>query len=125
MHSLHVLLSTGCVSLQGCEVDCSFIVRSLLPAEEVVVQTIIRVHSCKIEMIKPTAFWILKLLNLVVGVTQFFSGVQVFAYAHESYSVALRGLDELGHPTAGTFSITQSNEVITKACVLVRELHLH
>ena len=36
---------------------------------------------------------------------------QVFAYANESYSVALRGLDELGHPTAGTFSITQRNGV--------------
>ena len=36
---------------------------------------------------------------------------QVLAYANELISVGLRGLDELGHPTAGTFSIIQMNEV--------------
>ena len=33
--------------------------------------------------------------------------MQLFAYAHEFTSVVIRGLDELGNPTAGTFSITE------------------
>ena len=32
-------------------------------------------------------------------------------HANELFSVGLRGMDELGHPTAGTFSITQKDEV--------------
>ena len=39
------------------------------------------------------------------------SAVQVFVYARENFSVGLRALDELGHPTAGTFSISQTDEV--------------
>ena len=35
---------------------------------------------------------------------------QVFAYALESFSVGLRPLDELGHPTAAIISITQTVE---------------
>jgi len=35
----------------------------------------------------------------------------VVGYANELLSVGLRALDELGHPTAGTFSITETDEV--------------
>ena len=37
---------------------------------------------------------------------------QVFAYALESKSMIMHGLDELGNPTVGTFSITEKNEVM-------------
>ena len=37
---------------------------------------------------------------------------QVLAYAHEDTSVVIRGLDELGNPTVGTFSITQRKKVV-------------
>ena len=36
---------------------------------------------------------------------------QVYAHAHKLISVAMRGLDELGHPTGGTFSISPRDEV--------------
>lgn len=41
----------------------------------------------------------------------FFLFCQVSAYAHKLFSVGLRGLDELGHPTAGTFGISPRDEV--------------
>ena len=34
----------------------------------------------------------------------------MFAYANGDTSVVVRGLDELGNPTAGTFSITESTK---------------
>ena len=35
----------------------------------------------------------------------------ISAYVLKLFSVGLCGLDELGHPTAGTFGITQTDEV--------------
>ena len=54
----------------------------------------------------------------------FFVICQVFAYAGEKMSVVLRGLDELGHPTAGIFGITERNMVkhtCTGACTHAQE----
>ena len=51
---------------------------------------------------------------------------QVFAYALESFSVGLRALDELGHPTAAIISITQTVEVRKdggKACIYKTSLN--
>ena len=51
---------------------------------------------------------------------------QVFASPHKLLTVGLRGLDELGHPTAGTFSISHIHGAKVKykcmgACMLAPE----
>ena len=48
---------------------------------------------------------------------------QVFASPHKLLTVGLRGLDELGHPTAGTFSVShirgaKVKRTCTGACML-------
>ena len=54
----------------------------------------------------------------------FFVICQVFAYAGEKMPVVIRGLDELGYPTAGIFGITERNMVkhtCTGACTHAQE----
>ena len=51
-------------------------------------------------------------LSLFIGFyAKYILWYQVSAHAHDLLSVGLRGLDELGHPTVGTFSIYQRDKV--------------
>ena len=67
-----------------------------------------RIEECTIFMFVPETV----VLNVSFMLTCIFC-CQVSAYTHELFSVVLHGLDELGHLTAGIFSISQRDEVST------------
>ena len=48
---------------------------------------------------------------------------QVFASPHKLLTVGLRGLDELGHPTAGTFSISHIHGAKVKRTCMAGSMH--
>ena len=90
------------ISLQGCEASPLVILYRLLFCN------ISWSHTCCRNCWLGTSFWMWAqvLCKYIV-----FSLYQVSAHAYELFSVILRGLDELGHPTAGIFSISQRDEV--------------